>query len=141
MITKQPLWSGTRTTEAQRGKSLHCTAKNSIPIPNFQVRPKHILSATFCKKSLRKNAMVEHFFLHKKVPIVLYRKKVFNYSELHFAEVTFYKIHTLEFSMYCTKCHSEISNCGTYLNFFDDQLSFHSMPSLPHSFKCCQTLN
>ena len=43
--------------------------------------------------------------------------------------------------MYCTKCHSEISNCCTYLNFFDDQLSFHSMPSLPHSFKCCQTSN
>ena len=89
-----------RTTDAQRENSLHCTAKNSIPIPNFQVRPKHILSATFCKKSLRKNAMVEHFFLHKKVPIVLYRyffvkKKVFNYSELHFSEVTSYKIHSL----------------------------------------------
>ena len=25
-------------TEVQRGNSLHCTAKNSIPIPNFQVR-------------------------------------------------------------------------------------------------------
>ena len=25
----------TRTTDAQRGKSLHCTAENSIPIPNF----------------------------------------------------------------------------------------------------------
>ena len=35
-----------RTTDAQGGISLHCTAKNSIPIPNFWVRPKHILSAT-----------------------------------------------------------------------------------------------
>ena len=69
------------------------------------------------------------------------KKKVFNLSEQHFSEVAFYKIHTLEFSMYCTKCHSEISNCGTYQNFFDDQLSFHSMPSLPLSFKCCQTSN
>ena len=39
-------WCGTRTTDAQRGNSLHCTAENSIPIPNFQVRPKHILCAT-----------------------------------------------------------------------------------------------
>ena len=29
----------------------------------------------------------------------------------------------------------------TYLNFFDDQLSFHSMPSLALYFKCCQTSN
>ena len=35
-----------RTTYAQRGNSLHCTAENSIPMPNFQVRPEHILSAT-----------------------------------------------------------------------------------------------
>ena len=35
-----------RTTDAQRGNSLHCTAENSLPLPNFQVRPKHILSAT-----------------------------------------------------------------------------------------------
>ena len=27
--------SNTRTTDAQRGNSLHCTAENSIPIPNF----------------------------------------------------------------------------------------------------------
>ena len=33
-----------RTTDAQRGNSLHCTAKNSIQ--NFQVRPKLFLSAT-----------------------------------------------------------------------------------------------
>ena len=26
---------GARTTDAQRGNSLHCTAENSIPIPNF----------------------------------------------------------------------------------------------------------
>ena len=32
-------------TDAQRGNSLHCKAENSIPIPNFYVRPKHILSA------------------------------------------------------------------------------------------------
>ena len=24
-----------RTTDAQRGNSLHCTAKNSLPLPNF----------------------------------------------------------------------------------------------------------
>ena len=35
-----------QTTDARRRNSLHCTAENSIPIPNFQVRPKHILSAT-----------------------------------------------------------------------------------------------
>ena len=35
-----------RTTDAQRGNILHCTAENSLPLPNFQVRPKHILSAT-----------------------------------------------------------------------------------------------
>ena len=42
--------------------------------------------------------IVEHFFLHKKVHVVRYllvKKKVFNYSELHFSEVTSYKIHTL----------------------------------------------
>ena len=33
-------WLTTRTTDAQRGNSLHCTAENSIPIP------KHILSST-----------------------------------------------------------------------------------------------
>ena len=38
-----------RTTDAQRGNSLHCTAENSIPIPNFQVWPKHILSATLAQ--------------------------------------------------------------------------------------------
>ena len=27
--------SGARTTDAQTGDSLHCTAENSIPIPNF----------------------------------------------------------------------------------------------------------
>ena len=44
--------------------------------------------------------IVEHFFLHKKVPVQYYvylfvKKKVFNYSELHISEVTSYKIHTL----------------------------------------------
>ena len=32
---------------------------------------------------------VEHFFLHKTVPVVLY------YEGVHFSEVTSYKIHTL----------------------------------------------
>ena len=35
----------TRTTDAQKGKSLHCMAEDLIPIANFQVQPKHILSA------------------------------------------------------------------------------------------------
>ena len=35
-----------RTTDAQRGNSPHCTAKNSLPLPNFWVRPRHILSST-----------------------------------------------------------------------------------------------
>ena len=62
-----------------------------------------------------KMQIVEHFFLHKKAPLVInhniqffqmlsfidmYRylfmkKKVFNYLELHFSEVTSSKIHTL----------------------------------------------
>ena len=29
------LYSLPRTTDAQRGNSLHCTAKNSLPLPNF----------------------------------------------------------------------------------------------------------
>ena len=48
--------------------------------------------------------IVEFFFLHKKVPVVLYRylfvkKKVFNYSELHFFKMTFYNIDTLSFTI------------------------------------------
>ena len=35
-----------RTTDAQRGNSLHCMAKNSFPLPNFLVWLTHILSAT-----------------------------------------------------------------------------------------------
>ena len=43
---------------------------------------------------------VKHIFLHKKVPVQYYRylfakKKVFNLPDLHFSEVTSYKIHTL----------------------------------------------
>ena len=38
--------SSTRTTDTQGGNSLHCTAENSLPLLNFQVQPKHILSAT-----------------------------------------------------------------------------------------------
>ena len=63
--------------------------------------------------------IVKHFFLHNKVPVLMnhniwkklcfmmhyYRylfvkKKVFNYSELHFSEVISYKIHT---STICAK--------------------------------------
>jgi hypothetical protein len=29
-------WVWSRTTDAQRGNSLHCKAENSIPIPNFR---------------------------------------------------------------------------------------------------------
>ena len=32
------LWfmcAGARTTDAQRGNGLHCTAENSLPLPNF----------------------------------------------------------------------------------------------------------
>ena len=28
-------WCGTRTTDAQRENSLHCTAENSLPLPNL----------------------------------------------------------------------------------------------------------
>ena len=38
-----------RTTDTLRGNSLHCMAENSIPIPNFKVRPKHILSTISAK--------------------------------------------------------------------------------------------
>ena len=34
------------TTDAQRRNCLHCTAKNSLPITNFSVQPKHIWFAT-----------------------------------------------------------------------------------------------
>ena len=29
------IWECPRTTDAQRGNSLHCTAENSLPLPNF----------------------------------------------------------------------------------------------------------
>ena len=38
-----------RTTDARWGNRLHCTAKNPLPLPNFLVRPKDILSATSAK--------------------------------------------------------------------------------------------
>jgi hypothetical protein len=38
---------------------------------------------------------VDHFFLHKKVPVYYYTVIVFNFLELHFSEVTSYQIHTL----------------------------------------------
>ena len=59
-----------------------------------------ILKYEFCKKSLRKMQLwqVEHFFHKKGTCIVLHlpfcKEKVFNLSELHFPEVTSYKIHT-----------------------------------------------
>ena len=37
---------GTRTTDTQRENSLHCTAENSLPLPNCMVWRQHILSAT-----------------------------------------------------------------------------------------------
>ena len=40
------LGSFTRTTDARSGNCPHCTAENPLPLPNFQVRPKHISSAT-----------------------------------------------------------------------------------------------
>ena len=54
--------------------------------------------------------IVKHFFLHKKVPLIMNQKIwkncmlsfittgtfLFNYSELHFSEVTSYKIQTLD---------------------------------------------
>ena len=38
-----------QTSDTQKGNSFHCTAENSIPIPNFLVWPKHILSATLAQ--------------------------------------------------------------------------------------------
>ena len=43
--------SRARTTDTQRENSLYCMAENSIPIPNFMVPPKHILSATLAQFS------------------------------------------------------------------------------------------
>ena len=34
-----------RTTDTRWRNHLHCTPENKFPIPNFQVRPKHVLSA------------------------------------------------------------------------------------------------
>ena len=56
----------------------------------------------FCKKSLRKNATLTTWTLSSFFPDQHWsgkkvRKKVFNWSELHFSEVTFYKIHILIF--------------------------------------------
>ena len=46
MMTRSKPYRKPRTTDAQRGKSLHCPAENSIPIPNCMVWRQHILSAT-----------------------------------------------------------------------------------------------
>ena len=40
---------GKRTTDAQRGNSLHWKAENAHPLPNLYLRPKHILSATLAQ--------------------------------------------------------------------------------------------
>ena len=39
-------FSSARTTDAQWGNRLHCSAENQIPIPNLSVQLKYILSAT-----------------------------------------------------------------------------------------------
>ena len=38
-------YANARTTDAQKGNILHCTANNSLTLPIFLVWPKHILSA------------------------------------------------------------------------------------------------
>ena len=40
------LFTYPRTTDTQRENSLHCTAENSLPLPNCMVWRQHILSAT-----------------------------------------------------------------------------------------------
>ena len=46
---KSPLffskWLSPRTTDARWGNRFHCRAENPLPLPNFYLRPKHILSA------------------------------------------------------------------------------------------------
>ena len=46
MRRKVPEYIWSRTTDAQWGNRLHCTAENWLPRPNFKVRPEHILSVT-----------------------------------------------------------------------------------------------
>ena len=41
-----PYMLDARTTDTQRENSLHCTAENSLPLPNCMVWRQHILSAT-----------------------------------------------------------------------------------------------
>ena len=46
--------------------------------------------------------------------------------------------------MYCTKCHSEISNCCWLLTWISPMISCHSTvchPFLSLKYKCCQTSN
>ena len=38
-----------RTMDAWWGNRLHCTAENPLPLPNFYVPPKHILSTTLAQ--------------------------------------------------------------------------------------------
>ena len=55
--------------------------------------------------------------------------KVFNYSELHFAEVTFYKIHTLAQwgkTLYEIAVYIKSHNSGQTLYFFDQAFKYSS---------------
>ena len=45
-LLRCPLYALPQTTDARWGNCLHCTAENQLPLPNFKVRTKHILSAT-----------------------------------------------------------------------------------------------
>ena len=69
------------------------------------------------------------------------KKKVFNYSELHFTEVTFYKIHTLEVSPFSTisLIVSDLSDSlFLSLNFLlpSQMLLLHSTPVHSCSYVC-----
>ena len=74
----------------------------------------NLLKYGFWKKSLLQNPTLNSWTLFVKI-------KVFNYSELHFAEVTFYKIHTL--IIFGTETILIIWNSWNYHRFF---LSFFS---------------
>ena len=81
------------------GKSGTCFAS----AVRYHFFPKFLdnLKYGFCKKSLRKNATLNSKRLFSSqgtcstIQVPFWKKKVFNYSELHFSDVTFYKIHTL----------------------------------------------
>ena len=69
---------------------------------NLQFLKAYHLKHRCCKKSLRKNATLNSWTLFSSqkgtcttLRYLFVMKKVFNYSELHFSEVTPYKIHIL----------------------------------------------